>query len=311
MSDAIAQTIPATNPAAAMLPPGADAQIITIDATDWNLTQTDPAWIAALEEGKVLYFPHLAFKLQEDEFRFLNPAMNAEGSRSITLEASGRFKGSTGDEATQAAVAAMVGRFRANAQQLVEDLLPHYKKSLRMATTSYRPKQVETRTQTWRADDKRLHVDAFAGRPNHGERILRVFANVNQQGVPRVWRVGEPFEDMAQKFLPKLEKYRPLHARMQQLLRKTKKLRTEYDHLMLQLHDSMKLDEDYQKNAPQLTIPFAAGSVWVCFSDHTLHAAMAGQYMMEQTLHLQPTDQYDPQQSPLAILRRLTGRKLV
>ncbi len=285
--------------------------IVTIDARDWRLETVDPAWIDALEEGKVLYFPHLAFRLKEDEHRFLNPDINAEGSRSITLETGGRFKGVAGDEAVQAAVAAMVGRFRADAQQLVDSLLPHYRDSLRMATTSYRPKQVETRIQTWRADDKRLHVDAFAGRPNHGERILRVFANINQEGVPRVWRVGEPFEEMARRFLPRLEKYRPFHARMQQLLRKTKKLRTEYDHLMLQLHDNMKLDEDYQRNAPQLTMPFAAGSVWVCFSDHTLHAAMSGQYMMEQTMHLQPENQYDSTQSPLAILQRLTGRKLV
>jgi hypothetical protein len=285
--------------------------IVTIDAQNWQLDAVDPAWIAALEHGKVLYFPNLSFRLEKDEYRLLKPEINAEGSRSITLEAGGRFKGAAGDDATQAAVAAMVGRFRANAQQLIDSLLPHYRASLRMATTSYRPKQVETRVQTWRADDKRLHVDAFAGRPNHGERILRVFANINQEGVPRVWRVGEPFGDMARKFLPRLEKYRPLHARMQQLLRKTKKLRTEYDHLMLQLHDNMKLDEDYQKNAPQITMPFAAGSVWVCFSDHALHAAMSGQYMMEQTMHLQPENQYDPTQSPLAILQGLTGRKLV
>jgi len=116
---------------------------------------------------------------------------------------------------------------------------------------------------------------------------------------------------MAQKFLPQLEKYHPLQARWQQLLRKTKKLRTEYDHLMLQLHDSLKLNADYQQHAPQVTVPFAAGSVWICFSDLTLHAAMSGQYMMEQTLNLQPAHQYDPQKSPLAILQRLTGRKLV
>lgn len=288
-----------------------ESPILTINVHDWNIEAVDPQWIAALEEGKVLYFPNLAFRLKEDEYRFLNPEINVEGSRSVTLEASGRFKGAAGDEATRTAVAAMVGRFRSNAQQLVETLLPNYRGSLRMATTSYRPKQVETRVQSWRADDKRLHVDAFAGRPNHGERILRVFANINQDGVPRVWRVGEPFEDMANKFLPRLEKYRPLHARMQQLLRKTKKLRTEYDHLMLQLHDSMKLDADYQENAPQITMPFAAGSVWVCFSDHTLHAAMSGQYMMEQTLNMQPAKQYDPRKSPLAILQRLTGRKLI
>jgi hypothetical protein len=311
MSDPAAQPSIRTTSGAALSRDNAASPIVTIDVASWSVDQTDPAWIAALEAGKVLYFPHLAFELKEEERRFLKPEMNAQGSRSITLEASGRFKGSTGDAATQAAVAAMVGRFRNNAQQLVETLLPHYRQSMRMATTSYRPLQVETRAQTWRADDKRLHVDAFAGRPNHGERILRVFANINPDGLPRVWRVGEPFEEMAQKFLPRLEKYRPLHARMQWLLRKTKKLRTEYDHLMLELHDNMKLDDDYQKNAPQLTMPFAAGSVWVCFSDHTLHAAMSGQYMMEQTLNLQPASQYDPAQSPLAILRRLTGRKLV
>lgn len=225
-------------------------QIVTIDAATWNLTQPSPNWIAELEMGKVLYFPRLSFELMQGEYRFLKPEMNAQGSRSITLEASGRFKGATGDEATQAAVAEMVGRFRSNAQQLVESLLPAYKTSLKMATTSYRPLQVESRPQTWRADDKRLHVDAFSGRPNHGERILRVFANINPNGVPRVWRVGEPFEEMAQKFLPSLEKYKRLHARWQQLLRKTKKLRTEYDHLMLQLHDQMKLNLDYQQNAP-------------------------------------------------------------
>lgn len=288
----------------------ADA-IVVIDAEDWTLESVDPAWIMALEAGKVLYFPRLAFRLKEGEYRFLKPEMNAQGSRSITLEASGRFKGSTGDEATQAEVAAMVGRFRSQAQQLVESLVPQYRSTMRMATTSYRPLQVETRTQTWRADDKRLHVDAFAGRPNHGERILRVFANINQNGVPRVWRVGEPFEEMAKKFIPRLEKYRPWHARTQWLLRKTKKLRTEYDHMMLQLHDQMKLDEDYQKNAPQITMPFAAGSVWVCFSDHALHAAMSGQFMMEQTLNLSPAIQYHPEQSPLAVLQRLAGRKLV
>jgi hypothetical protein len=293
-------------------PAAISSAIVTIDdVTDWEVRNTDPAWITALEAGKLLYFPRLAFQLKDEEGRFLHPDINAEGSRSITLEASGRFKGAAGDVATQAAVAAMLGRFRTRAQQLVESMLPHYRPSLHMATTSYRPKQVETRQQTWRADDRRLHVDAFAGRPNHGERILRVFANINQNGVPRVWRVGEPFEQMAQKFLPRIARYRPLQARWHHLLRKTKKLRTEYDHIMLQFHDQMKLDPEYQQNAPQITMPFPAGSVWVCFSDHTLHAAMSGQYMMEQTLNLPPEAQYDPAKSPLAVLQRLTGRALI
>ncbi|MDB5732896.1 MAG: hypothetical protein JWQ03_2791, partial [Variovorax sp.] len=197
------------------------------------------------------------------------------------------------------------------AERLIHSLLPRYTAALRMAPTSFRPVQVETRAQSWRADDKRLHIDAFPSRPNYGERILRVFTNVNPEGAPRVWRVGEPFEDIARRFLPRAKPYARWQARCLRALRVTKSFRSDYDHLMLQLHDGMKSDLDYQRNSPQQSVPFAAGSVWVCFSDQTSHAVMSGQYMLEQTLHLPPEKQYDPSASPLAILGRLTGRTLV
>src|SRR5207249_10779412 len=148
-------------------------------------------------------------------------------------------------------------------------------------------------------------------RPNYGERIRRVFTNVNPAGQPRVWRVGEPFGDVARHFLPRLKAYSPWQARALQALHVTKSLRSEYDHLMLQLHDAMKSDLDYQREAPQVTMPFAAGTVWVCYSDQASHAVMSGQYMLEQTLHLPAAAQYDIDASPLAILTRLTGRALV
>jgi len=138
-----------------------------------------------------------------------------------------------------------------------------------------------------------------------------VFTNANPDGAPRVWRVGEPFEAVARRFLPRAKPYSRLQARLLRALRVTKSLRSEYDHLMLQLHDGMKSDLEYQKNSDQQTVPFPAGSVWVCFSDQTSHAVMAGQYMLEQTLHLPAARQYNPESSPLAILSRLTGRKLV
>jgi len=216
-----------------------------------------------------------------------------------------------GDAQTQAAVAAMIGRFRMQARTLVDSLVPRYSDALRVAPTSFRPSQVETRTQSWRADDRRMHVDAFPSRPNYGERILRVFANINPEGVPRTWRVGEAFEDVAKRFLPRAKPYSRWQAKVLNSLHVTKSLRSEYDHLMLQLHDGMKGDLDYQKNSPQVTKDFPPGSVWVCFSDQAVHAAMAGQYMMEQTFHLPADRQYDPQSSPLAILTRLVGHALV
>lgn len=286
-----------------------DNQLVELGLADWSAAMPNDAWIAALEAGKVLYFPRLAFELLDGEDALLTPALLSPDVRNISLE----IKGVVGDADVQRAAAAMVGRFRAQAQQLVHGLLPQYTAALRYAPTSYRPAQVESRVQSWRADDRRMHVDSFPSRPNYGERILRVFTNANPHGKPRVWRVGEPFEDVARRFLPRAKPYSRWQAKVLHKLRVTKSLRSEYDHLMLQLHDGMKSDLDYQKNAPQQSVPFPPGSVWVwvCFSDQTSHAVESGQYMLEQTLHLPASRQYNPETSPLAILRRLTGRPLV
>ena len=288
-----------------------DNQLVELDLADWSAAVPNEAWIAALEAGKVLYFPRLAFELLDGEDALLTPALLSPDVRNISLDANGQIKGVVGGADVQRAAAAMVGRFRAQAQQLVQGLRPHYTEALRYAPTSYRPAQVESRVQSWRADDRRMHVDSFPSRPNYGERILRVFTNANPHGKPRVWRVGEPFEDVAGRFLPRAKPYSRWQAKVLHKLRVTKSLRSEYDHLMLQLHDGMKSDLDYQKNAPQQSVPFPPGSVWVCFSDQTSHAVESGQYMLEQTLHLPASRQYNPETSPLAILRRLTGRPLV
>jgi hypothetical protein len=288
-----------------------EQQIIDIDHRSWTEGSANPAWIAALEAGKVLHFPHLPFELQEQERGFLTPDVRNPKVRNISLDDSGRLKGTVLEAAQQAQLASMVGRFRGQAQTLIGWLLPAYTGALRAAPTSYRPARVETRAQSWRADDRRLHVDAFPSRPNYGERILRVFANINPEGQPRVWRVGEPFEVVARHFLPRLKKYSRMEARLLAALHVTKSLRSEYDHLMLQLHDAMKSDLDYQQDAHQVTMPFAPGAAWVCFSDQTSHAVMSGQYMLEQTFHLPADAQYDPASSPLAILTRLTGRTLI
>ena len=286
-------------------------RIVELPVSDWTQVQSRPEWIAALEAGKVLYFPQLAFRPEAAEKRLFTPEIRDPKARNISLNADGRLAGALGDAETQALLAAMVGRFRKQAIQLVHDLLPRYTEALRLAPTSFRPMQVESRAQSWRADDRRLHVDSFPSRPNYGERILRVFANVNPDGQPRVWRVGESFETIAQRFVPLAKPYSSWQAKALKALHVTKSLRSEYDHLMLQLHDGMKRDLDYQRDCEQVTMPFAAGSVWVCFSDQTAHAVMSGQYMMEQTLHLPAAKQYDPAASPLGILQRVTGRALV
>ena len=287
-----------------------NSPIVELDLADWRMAGR-PEWTAAVEAGRVLYFPHLAFEVLPTERALLREGMLSPQSRNVSLGADGVLKGAGGSAAEQAQLAAMVVRFRQQALQLIDGLLPEYRGRLRFAPTSFRPRQVETRRQSVRADDQRMHVDAFPSRPNYGERILRVFANINPAGAPRVWRVGDDFETVARQFLPRAKPYRLWQAKALNALHVTKSLRSEYDHLMLQLHDAMKRDEAYQKSGTQVSMPFAAGSVWVCYSDQATHAVMSGQFMMEQTLYLPPGREANPQASPLAILTRLVGRPLV
>jgi hypothetical protein len=219
-----------------------ETQLVELDLCDWNAATPNEAWIAELEAGKVLYFPRLGFELLPEERSLLTPSLLSPDVRNISLDANGKLKGAVGDEAVQRTAAAMVGRFRAQAQQLIHGLLPHYTPALRLAPTSYRPAQVETRVQSWRADDRRLHVDAFPSRPNYGERILRVFTNVNPDGAPRVWRVGEPFETSPSASCRAPSPMCAGRPSCCSALRVTKSFRSEYDHLMLQLHDGMKSD---------------------------------------------------------------------
>src|SRR4029078_12885882 len=139
------------------------------------------------------------------------------------------LSGSLGMRAT---ACALIGRFQADAATLVDTLFASYRERLRAAPASFRVHAVERRAASWRHDDSRLHIDAFPSRPLSGERILRVFLNVNPRGEPRVWRGGATFHSVAARFLPRLTPYRPWAARALQALRLTKRLRTPYDHLM-------------------------------------------------------------------------------
>src|SRR5438067_2282888 len=126
-----------------------EKQILEIDAAEWAVGAASDAWITALEAGKVLYFPKLAFTPSADEQRFFSPNIRDPKSRNISLDAQGRLKGAAGDDATQAALASMIGRFRTQAQSLIHSIVPRYTNALRLAPTSYRPMQVATRNQSW------------------------------------------------------------------------------------------------------------------------------------------------------------------
>jgi len=287
------------------------SSIVMLDLAAWRPAITPQAQreaARALESGAVLVLPHLGFAMSDRERRFLSPNWSDGRAKNISLEGHS-LKGARGPAEDLRELAAMIARFAADAANLVAGLFPAYSAYVKRARTSYRTQPAVGRAVSWRKDDSRLHIDAFPSRPNRGERILRVFCNVSPNEA-RVWRVGERFESMAKTLLPRVSRPLPGAAVLLAAVRATKGIRTEYDHLMLGLHDCAKADLAYQRNCAQETVRFEPGTTWLCFSDQVMHAALSGQYMLEQTIHLPLAALYEPQRAPLAVLERLTGRAL-
>ncbi|HEY0295202.1 MAG TPA: Kdo hydroxylase family protein [Bordetella sp.] len=290
------------------------ATVIDLPLRDWR--SPDAAGLSAqalhaLEQGQVLHFPHLGFALTEAEQALLDPALTDPKRKNISLTP----KGLAGTVATGAArdrVQDVLQRYLDSTGALLDALFPGYRDHRHSPATSLRLHAIGTWHPSWRKDDRLLHVDAFPSRPLHGERILRVFTNINPRNEPRTWRVGGSFEASARHYLPGMNKpWRPWLAGLMHKAGITKRRRTEYDHLMLQMHDAMKRDERYQREGDWTQVDFMPGSTWVCFSDQVPHAAMGGQFMLEQTWQLPLAALGYAELAPVRVLEKLAKRPLL
>ncbi len=282
--------------------------------TDWKASFSEERQkesLHRLEEGFVILFPRLNFTLSEEEKEFLSPHVVGKSKNVCYNIANRQIGGTILKENAGSRLGRLMHRFADHTRHLLHNLLPKYQGCLKQGRTSFRPVEVAGRVTSWRKDDTRLHVDCFPSTPLQGKRIIRVFSNVNPEGCPRSWRVGEPFPDVVARFFPKLKA--PIFGTptLLHLLRVTKAKRSEYDHYMLQLHDQMKQDLEYQKNVQQSTLHFPAGGTWVVYTDQVSHAATAGQFQFEQTFYLPVSAMERPETSPLKILERMAGRDLV
>lgn len=267
--------------------------------------------LRALESGKIVFLPDAPFDLSEGDRRFLHPSCSDGKAKNISFDPrTGTLRGTSLHGQDREELAALLRRFGAHSRALVSTLFPRYASGLALGRASLRPVAIERRRMSTRKDDTRLHADAFPSQPVGGQRILRVFSNVNPDGVARIWLVGEPFADYARRFMPRRSAALPGSAALLAALGITKGRRTAYDRLMLRLHDRAKADAGYQCDAAADEVTFPAGSTWVAYTDVVIHAAIAGQHALEQTFYLPVAAMLDPELAPLHILEHLTGRRL-
>jgi hypothetical protein len=289
-------------------------ELVSLETSGWS-EGFDPATCSRvtqqLETGNILFLPRLCFDLAASESRFLSPQWSDGKAKNVSYDPqAAEIRHTSAQGSDRQGLAAMMARYARQARELVTSLCPAYTRHLRWGLISFRPVEVEGRAASPKKDDTRLHVDAFASRPTQGLRILRVFCNVNPQGRPRVWNIGEPFDAVVERFHARVPPQIRGSAWLFERLHITKGRRSPYDHIMLNLHDRPKLDEEYQRTTARTRVEFAAQTTWLVFSDRVMHAALRGQHLLEQTFYLPVEGMQEQRYAPLRILEQVYQRKL-
>ncbi|MFQ5740513.1 MAG: Kdo hydroxylase family protein [Acidobacteriota bacterium] len=286
---------------------------------------TTSRYCQLLEEGNILFFPETPVEIPHNDIEFLL-ALKQAGStyhkniayRPRQHRVTGLATGVRGDADR---VLQIMSRFSEGTIKFLTTLLPPYAGSWRVDYASFRPQEERGRKLRVEARNDLLHVDAFPTRPTNGDRILRFFTNVNP-GKARRWVTGQAFEDLVthqtgptRMPLPSVRRslLRRAGRRVGRLARAARLpvvVRSSYDEFMLGFHHYLKRNQDFQKNSPKSQWEFPSHSSWMVFTDLVPHAALSGQFALEQTLIVSRAAAVLPGRAPVDVLERLCGTRL-
>ena len=279
------------------------------------------AYCDFLERGQILFFrePPFDLPLRDRDFLLAQQWAELRLHKNVSYRPSDDIlRGVSGDPAIVERLHAIFRNYTKEVIDFVGKFLTPYLGRWIVDLSSFRPFEEERRGLPLHKRNDLLHVDAFPSRPTRGGRILRVFTNLNPSQ-PRVWQTTEQFLVLAERYADQ--------AGLQRIAEDSwvsrtvqgwgEKLgfrgmgRTPYDMFMLGFHDYLKENTAFQQNCPKIRLEFPPLSTWLVFTDGVAHAAMSGQYALEQTLLIPPNALVAPEHAPYRILENLAGRPLV
>ncbi|HXZ29423.1 MAG TPA: Kdo hydroxylase family protein [Terriglobales bacterium] len=277
----------------------------------------------ALEEGRILIFAAVPFELPADDRAFLISQRQTESRfhKNISYRPRQDVMRGTSSESREDTerLHGILRRYSAEVTRFLEDFLRPYAGKLALDFASFRPLEEAGRDLPLHKRNDLLHVDAFPTRPTRGARILRVFTNIHPQA-PRVWRCAEPFHHLAPRLAIQAglrrfaargaAPWRPLARNARAVARAVgipAPDRSAYDEFMLRFHDWLKENSAFQEGAPREPVEFPPGATWLVYTDGVPHAALSGQYALEQTYIVPREALVWPQVAPISVLEELAG----
>jgi 3-deoxy-D-manno-octulosonic acid hydroxylase-like protein len=277
----------------------------------------------ALERGEVVALAVPETLLAPEQRRaLLEDARLARGHKNIAYDPStDRLSGlAHGSREAAALVKSGLRAYAMGVAPIVAALVPAYAARWTIGPTSFRPLEESQRALPTLSRNDLLHVDAFPSRPTGGDRLLRVFTNLEPRR-PRRWEVGEDFAALIERVWndPRLRRPREPSAPSERARRALARLashlgvapalarRSAYDDFMRGLHDFMKTSAAFQAGARRRTVEFAPGASWIALTDQVPHAVRAGRAALEQTFVVPCAALDRPESAPIAILERKCG----
>lgn len=301
------------------------AKKIVVENREWENGDNKFKYCQALEQGDILFFPSMPFSFAQSDIDFLltqrqgGSATRKNIAYKPQIDRITNHNGANAEERTR--LKEVLRNYSKQATEFLSVLLAPYEKGWKHDYASFRPFQEKGRKLRLRARNDLLHIDAFPTRPLHGTRILRFFTNINPTE-SRHWITSSGFAELAQEYAAKIavppsESYR-LAGRLERKLKQWLKklgvkiaLRSPYDTFMLNMHNFLKENSEFQEKCSKDHWDFPPGSCWAAFTDQLSHAALAGQYALEQTFLVPQKVLLCPEKSPISVLERLSGRNLV
>ncbi len=274
-----------------------------------------------LEEGNILVFPRSPLELPGKDREFLLRQRQAEAGYHKNIAYRPEDDRVTGVARQQGDDARELRRVLRDYSRAAVDFLSRflrpYSERWRLDYASFRPQEEAGRKLSRHARNDLLHVDSFPTRPTRGDRIFRFFTNINPSK-PRVWRVGETFPELADRYavssglLPGVARGGAARSFLSLLASAglPVRLRPPYDEFMHRFHNYLKENDAYQKSARAEILSFPPGSTWMVFTDMVAHSVLSGQYALEQTFLISRGTLTLPERAPVAVLERLAGKAL-
>jgi hypothetical protein len=305
------------------------AKLVTIENAGSISSQNGPTkkYCQELEEGNILFFPTCPFEFPKNELEFLLAQKQSAAANRKNIAYKPQLDKITNFERSstqqEMRLLEIMRQFSKRTIHFLSQLLSPYAEKWHLDYASFRPFQEKGRQLRIRARNDLLHVDSFPTRPTHGARIFRFFININPHE-SRYWTTTEPFAKLASQFGGKANMPFPagLNSSVaERMTRMSKKLahrlglpivlRSPYDVFMLNLHNFLKENEEFQRTCPKDYWEFPPNSCWAVYTDQVSHAATAGQYALEQTLIIPRSALVNPEKSPVSVLEKLTGNCVV